>query len=323
MLDSRTTILILVGLSCLAPFAGAGESYPSRPIRMIVPLTAGSAADVLARGLASKMTESWGQQVVVDNRPGAGGTLGSGLVARSAPDGYTILVHSAAFVTSPPFYPKLPYDAARDFAAVTRIAIAPLVLVVAPSFNVRSVSDLLAVVRQKPGQIAYGSSGVGTSTHFASEQFRLAAGLSVVHVPYKGPPEVLVDTMAGRIQFFLSPPMPAMPFIKERRLLALAVTTKQRSVALPDVPTVAEAGVAGYDYQDWWGMFAPAGTPVPVIAKLNDATARIARLPDVLRQLQAQGAEPSPSTAEEFSRFVSNKLDDSVKTVKVAGIRIE
>ena len=307
----------------LVSATSSGQAYPSKPVRMIVPLTAGSAADVLARRLALKMTENWGQQVVVDNRPGAGTTLGASIVAKATPDGYTLLVNSAAFAVSAALYPKLPYDALKDFAPVSQIAIAPIVLVVAPSLGTRSVKELVAVARQKPGQITFGSAGVGSSTHFAGEQFKLAAGINVVHVPYKGPSEALVDTATGRIQYFLAPLVPALPFIRDGRLLALAVTTAQRTPVLPDVPTVAEAALPGYEYQDWWGLFAPAKTPRPIIGKISKDTARILELSEIRKQMLSQGAEARSSTPEEFARFVRDKIESAGKVVTLAGIRVD
>lgn len=223
------------------------QDFPVRPIRMIVPLSAGSAADILARRLASKMSESWGQPVVIENRPGAGTTLGADLVAKSAPDGYTLLVNSAAFAASAATHSKLPYDPLNDFAPVSQVATAPIVMVAAPSLGATSAKDLIELAKKQPGQINFGSAGVGSSTHFAGEQFKLAAGINVVHVPYKGPPEALLDAATGRIHYSFSPMVPALPFIKDGRLLVLGVTTSQRSPVLQDAPTIAEAGLPGYE----------------------------------------------------------------------------
>jgi len=319
-----TALIATVMASTAAPgLAQSTQNFPTRPVRIIVPLTAGSAADLLARRLAVKMSENWGQQVVVDNRPGAGTTLGTSIVAKATPDGYTLLVNSAAFAVSAALYSKLPYDSLKDFSPVSQIAIAPIILVAAPSLGAKSVKDLVALARQKPGQITYGSSGVGSSTHFAGEQFKIAAGIEVVHVPYKGPPEALLDTMTGRIQYLLAPLVPALPFIKDRRLLALAVTTAQRTPVLPDVPTVAEAALPGYEYQDWWGAFAPAGMSKPVIDKISKEIARIVNLPDIKKQMLNQGEEATPSTPEEFTRFVRAKVETARKVVTLAGIRAE
>ena len=312
---TAATTMILIATFSMA------QEYPARPVRMIVPLTAGSAADILARRLAQKMSEQWGQQIVVDNRPGAGTTIGAGLVARAAPDGYTLLVNSAAFAVSAAMYPKLPYDALRDFAPVSQIAMAPIVLVAAPSTGAKSVRDLVAIAKQKSGQLTFGSSGVGSSTHFAGEQFRLAASINAVHVPYKGPGEALLDCVTGRINYLLAPLVPALPFIKDGRLLALGVTTARRSVVLPDVPTIAEGGLPNYEYQDWWGLFAPGATPQPIVSKLSKETARILDLADVKKQMLAQGEEAKPSAPEEFKSFVRAKVDSARGVVKVAGIK--
>lgn len=316
-------ILAAGELATFPTYAGTGDIYPARPLRMIVPLTAGSAADVLARRVAVKMSETWGQQVVVDNRAGAGGTIGSNIVAKATPDGYTLLVHSAAFAVSAAVYPKLPYDSRKDFTGVNQIAIAPIVLVVAPSLGTSSVRDLVALAKRKPGQITFGSAGIGTSTHFAGEKFKLAAGIDVVHVPYKGPSEALVDTTTGRIQYFLAPLVPAMPFVKDGRLLALAVTTAERTPVLPDAPTIAEAGISGYEYQDWWGVFAPAKTPRAIVDKLGREIARILDLSDVKKQMLSLGAEARSSTPQAFTRFVHANIESAGTVVRIARIRVE
>jgi tripartite-type tricarboxylate transporter receptor subunit TctC len=299
------------------------QVYPTRPLRMIVPLSAGSAADILARRLAQKMRESWGQPVVVENVPGAGTTLGAGTVAKAVPDGHTLLINSAAFAASAAMYPKLPYDPLKDFAPVSQIAIAPIVVVVAPSLGARSIKDLVELAKGQPGQINFGSAGAGSSTHFAGEQFKLAAGLDVVHVPYKGPAEALLDTMTGRIQYSLSPMLPALPFIRDGRLLALGVTTAQRWPVLQDVPTIAEAGLPGYEYQDWWGMFAPAATPRAVVDRIGKEIARILELPDITEQILSQGAAARPSTPEEFTSFVRAKVETAREVATRAGIRVQ
>jgi tripartite-type tricarboxylate transporter receptor subunit TctC len=310
---------VVAGAPGLAAAQTSG-SFPEKPVRLIVPFTAGAAADILARRLASSLAEVLGQQVVVDNRPGAGGTLGANIVAKASPDGYTLLVHSAAFAVSAALYSKLPYDPNIDFAAVSQIAVAPIVLVVGPSLGAKSVKELLALSMQKPGQITFGSSGVGSSTHFAAEQFKLAGRISVTHVPYKGPSEALLDTMTGRIHYALTPVVPTLPFIKDKRLLALAVTTGQRTPVLPEVPTVAEAGLAGFEYQDWWGLFAPARTPQAVIEKINKKTMHVLAQPEVARQMLNQGAEPRSSTPEQFASFVRAKIGNAQGVVRLAGI---
>jgi tripartite-type tricarboxylate transporter receptor subunit TctC len=318
-LQLAATTLALPVFSTLA----RSQVYPTRPVHIIVPLTAGSAADIFAHRLAQSMGESWRQSVVVENRPGAGTTLGADMVAKAAPDGHTLLLNSAAFAVSAAIYQNLPYDPLKDFAPVSQVAIAPIVVVAAPSLGAKSIKDLIEFAKQKPGRINFGSSGVGSSTHFAGEQFKLAAGLNVVHVPYKGPSEALVDTVTGRIQYSMSPLVPALPFIKDGKLLALGGTTAQRSPALQDVPTVAEAGLPGYEYQDWWGAFAPAATPRAIVDKIGKDIGRVLELPDVAKQLLSQGAEARASTPEEFTRFVRAKIEAARQVASLAGIRAE
>lgn len=321
-----TRRLVFSGLSAFAAMpalAQSPEDFPGRSVRLVVPLTPGSAADILARRLAQKMNENWGQPFVVENRPGAGTTLGASMVAKAVPDGYTLLVNSAAFAASAAIYAKLQYNPLTDFAPISQVAIAPIVIVAAPSLGAKSIKDLVALAKQKSGQISFGSAGVGSSTHFAGEQFKLAAGLNVVHVPYKGPPEALLDAVTGRIQYCVSPLVPALPFIRDGKLLALAVTTGRRSVMLPDVPTVAEAGVSGYEYQDWWGIFAPAATPRVVTEKIGKEVARILELADVRKQMLGQGEEPSPSSPDEFAKFVREKVETARNVARLAGIRAE
>jgi tripartite-type tricarboxylate transporter receptor subunit TctC len=314
-----TAVAIAAG-PCLAETA---QKFPVRPVRIIVAFTPGSAADQIARRVAPKMSENWGQQVVVDNRAGAGGVVGTGLVAAAAPDGYTVLVHSLALAVSTALYSNLPFDPFKDLAPVSQIVASPSVLVVAPALGVKSVNDLIALAKQKPGQVNYGSAGIGSGTHLNGEQFRFAAGITVTHVPYKGSPEALLDTMAGRIQYFISPAVPALPFIRDGRLLALAVTTAQRTPILPDTPTVAEAALPGYEFQAWFGMFAPARTPRPVVEQISREIARIVELPDIAKQMSNQGEQGRTSTPDEFTRFFRAEVEKYRKIVKLANIRVE
>jgi tripartite-type tricarboxylate transporter receptor subunit TctC len=316
-------IVTAVGIAADMCLAQTAQTFPVRPVRIIVPFTPGSASDLIARRIGSRMTENWGQQVVVDNRAGAGGVLGTGLVAAAAPNGYTLLVHSLAFAVSAAVYPKLPFDPFRDIAPVSQIMASPSVVVVAPALGVKSVNELIALARQKPGQINFATAGVGSGTHLNAEQFKFAAALEVTHVPYKGPNEALLDVMAGRVQYFLSPLVPALPLIRDGRLLALAVTTAQRTPMLPDVPTVAEAALPGYEFQAWFGMFAPAGTPRAVVDQLSREVARIIRLPDVAKQMANQGEQGRSSTPDEFTTFVRAEVEKYRKLVKLANIRVE
>jgi tripartite-type tricarboxylate transporter receptor subunit TctC len=315
--------LIATGIAVAAVPGVAAQNYPTKPVRMIVPFTPGSATDLLARRVAPKMSDNWNQQVVVDNRGGGGGTLGASIVAKATPDGYTLLVHSIAFAMNAALYSKLPYDPLKDFAPVSQIVISTSLLVVAPTLGVKSVKELIALAKQKPGQLTFGTSGVGSGTHLNGEQFRFAAGIDVVHVPYKGVPEPLIDTMSGRIDYFLSPLVPALPFIRDGRLLAWAVSTAQRTSVLPDVPTIAEAALPGYEFQAWFGVFAPAGTPRPVVDQISREIARIVYLPDIKKQFLNQGEEGKPSTPEEFTRFIRAEIEKYSKVVKLAGIRVE
>jgi len=315
--------LIATGIAVTAAPGAAAQNFPTKPVRMIVPFTAGSATDLLARRIAPKMSDNWGQQVVVDNRGGGGGTLGAGIVAKATPDGYTLLVHSIAYAMNAALYSKLPYDPLKDFAPVSQILISTSLLVVAPTLGVKSVKELIALAKQKPGKLTFSSSGVGSGTHLNGEQFRFAAGIDVVHVPYKGVPEPLIDTIAGRIDYFLPPLVPSLPFIRDGRLLALAVSTARRTPVLPDVPTIAEAALPGYEFQAWFGVFAPAGTPRPVVERISKEIARIVDLPDIKKQFVNQGEEGRPSTPEEFTRFVRAEIEKTRKTVKLAGIRVE
>ena len=314
--------LAAVGAAAAAP-ASAQAQYPTRPVRMIVPFTAGSATDLLARRVGLKMTDNWGQQVVVDNRPGGGGTLATGIVVKSSPDGHTLLVHSIAFAMNAALYTKLPYDSMKDLTPVSQIAISTSLLVASPKLGVKTVKELIALAKQKPGYLNYSSSGVGSGTHLNGEQFRFGAGIEVVHIPYKGVPEQLVDTVTGRIHYFMSPLVPALPFIRDGRLLPLAVTTARRSAVLPEVPTMAEAAIPGYEYQAWFGIFAPVRTPRAVVDTISKEVARIVELPDVKKQCDAQGEDGRGSSPEDFARFVRSEIEKYTKLVKQANIRIE
>jgi tripartite-type tricarboxylate transporter receptor subunit TctC len=311
-----------VALPAISRIARA-QTYPTRSVRIIVPLSPGSAADILARQIATKISDSWGQPVIVENRPGAGTTLGTDAVAKAAPDGHTLLINSAAFAATAAIYSKLPYDPLKDFAPVSQVAAAPIVVVAAPSLGAKSIQDLIEFAKSRTGGINFGSAGVGSSTHFAGEQLKLGARFDAVHVPYKGPPEALLDTMTGRIQFALSPMLPALPFIRDRKLLALGVTTAQRAPMLPDVPTIAEAGVSGYEYDDWWGIFAPTATPPAVIDKIGKEIGRVLKLSDVKKQLLEQGAEATPSTPDDFTKFVRTKIELARQVAASANIRVD
>jgi tripartite-type tricarboxylate transporter receptor subunit TctC len=312
--------LALAALVAFAPSLSA-QPYPAKLVKIVVPFTAGSATDILARTVGQKLQEFWGQPVVIDNRPGAGGTIGEGITAKSPADGYTLMVTSAAFAYNPSIYPDLTFSSEKDFVDVAALAGQPNVLVVSPALGIRSVGDLVRLAKEKPGQLNFGSAGVGSGTHINAEKFRLAAGIDVVHIPYKGTPEALTDTMTGRVTFFFSPISAALPHLREGKLVALAVSTAKRSGALKDVPTIAESGVPGFDYTLWVGMFAPAGVSAAVVDKLAADVARAVDTPEVRERLASLGAEAMPMSPAQFAKFVRDETIESGKVIKAAGIR--
>ena len=299
----------------------AAQSWPARQVRVIVPFTAGSATDILARTVGQKLQETWGQPVVIENRPGAGGTIGAGVVAHVAPDGYTLLVHSAGYAVNPWIYTGLPYDTAKDFTEIAPLGGQPNVLVVAPSSGIKSVADLIAQAKQKPGTINFASAGTGSGTHVNAEKFRLATGIDVVHIPYKGTPEALTDTMTGRVTYYFSPISAALPFVRDGKLVALGVSSAQRSSTLKDVPTIAESALPGFDYNLWVGMFGPAGMPAEIVDRIARDVQRAVSSPDVRERMAALGAEPMPMTPAEFKAFVRTELDANRAVVQAAGIK--
>jgi len=301
----------------------AAQPFPSGPLRLVIPFTPGSASDILARLIGPKLLESWGQQVVVDNRPSAGGTVAGVIVAGAAPDGHTLMLTSSVFTGAAALYAKLPYDTVKDFAGVTQVVSTPLLVTVGPALGINSVKELIALAQQKPGQLNFGSSGIGSGTHFAGESFKLAAGINVVHVPYKGTPEAINDTIAGRVQFMLAPVLPAMALVKSGRLLALAVTTRQRIALLPDVPSASEVALPAWDYDGWYGLLAPARTPRPIINRLSREVGRIVGLPDVADRIAATGAVPRTTTPEEFDKLVRDDIVARGKIFKAAGARAD
>ena len=320
----KTFALAMVAAFSLAALGEThSQTYPTRPVRMLVTFSAGSQADVLARLVGAKLAENSGQQVVVDNRPSAGGIVAGGIMMNATPDGHTLVMHSNAFAVSAALYSKLPYDSLKDFAAVCQVASVPYVLVVAPSLGVKSVSELIALAKQKPGQFSFGSAGTGSGTHMAGEQFKFMSGINVVHVPDKGTPEALVDTMAGRIQYWLSPLGPAMSLIKDGRLLALGVSTAKRTPVLPDVPTIAEAALAGFEFDAWFGIFAPGRTPRAIVRQINEAISRIVNVPELKERMRLQGVALKSSTPEDFSKLVSDDVATLSKVVKAAGIKVD
>ena len=300
------------------------SAYPARPVRIVVPFTPGSATDIIARVVAPRLAERWGRPVVIDNRPSAGGIVACTTVAEATPDGHTLLVTGSNFAGSAALYAgKLPYDAVRDFSGITQFATTPLVLVVAPSLGVKSVKEFLALAREKKGQLNFGSTGLGSGPHYGAELFMLAAGIGAVHVPYRGSPESLTDLMAGRVHFILSPVLAASPLVKGGRLLALGVTTTYRAQAMPDVPTIAEAGLPGFEYQGWYGMLAPGKTPRKIVNLLSAEVGGILDLPETRERIANQGAAARRSTPEAFDKIVREEIATRTKVWKAAGVKVE
>jgi len=314
--------LFVGALACL-PNAGAQE-YPTKPIRLVITYPPGGNTDLVGRALALKLGESMGQQVVVDNRGGAGGVLGSMITAQSAPDGYTIMLGtSAGMVINPLLSRKLTYDPVRDFAPVSMVVIVPQLLVINPQLPVKNVRELIAFAKAKPGYLNAGSSGVGTPNHFGTELLKWLAGVDIVHVPYKGGAPALTDLLGGQIQMAFSSVPAVLPHIKAGRLVALGVGSAKRSPALPNVPTIAEAGVPGYEYTTWYGIFAPAKTPRPLIARLNTEIVKAMETPDIKDRFTALGGDPDPGTPEELRAYMANESAKWAKIIKAANIRVE
>ena len=319
---TKWATMIGAALALCATLASA-QGYPNKPVKVVVPFTPGSATDILARTLGQKLSEQWGQPVIVENRAGAGGTIGAGVVAKSPPDGYTLMVHSSGHAVNASMYPTLPYDTTKDFVEVATLGGQPNVLVVAPASGLRTVADLIAAAKKSPGALNYGSAGIGSGTHVNAEKFKLAAGIDAVHIPYKGTPEAITDTMTGRVTYFFSPISAALPNIREGKLVALGVSTAKRSSALPNVPTIAESGLPGFDYNLWVGLWAPAGTPQDIVDKINADVAKVLAMPDVRERLAALGAEPMVMTSADFRKFMREEIDDAAKVVKAAGIKAQ
>ncbi len=321
---SRPMLIRIVGLMLGAACSTSiAQDYPNKPIRIVVGFSAGSTTDILARIVGQKMNEAWGQPVLVENRPGAGGVSAASAVVTAAPDGYALLMVSAGHAATAAMFTKLPYDTLKDFAGVSRIANVPSILVVSPALGVKSVKDLVALARSKPGQLNFSSPGVGSANHLAGELFKIVAGIDAVHVPYKGIPEAMTAVVSGSVQFNFSPVVNVLPLSRDGKLLALAASTGKRSASLPDLPTVAEAGVSGYLFDPWFGILAPAKTPKALLAKLSGEIARIVELPDVKERLRALGADPAPTTPEGFDAHVRAEVAKFEKIVRDAGIKPE
>jgi tripartite-type tricarboxylate transporter receptor subunit TctC len=314
------TLLALAGASS----AAHGQSWPSRPLRIVVPFAAGAGVlDIMARLVGRHLAEALGQQVVIDNRPGAGGIVGAEVVAKSEPDGYTLLMGNTALVVAPYLYAKLPFDPLADFVPLTLVNSAPLLLVVHPSVPAQSVGDLVAYAKARPGQLNYGSGGVGTTPYLATELLKSMTGIDVVHVPYKGGAPALADLVAGQLTFMIENVPGTLPLVKSGKLRALAITSAQRSPLAPELPTLSEAGVPGYDIVGWNGVFVAKGTPPAIVGHLGDVLMKVLRLAEVKEQMATLGAEPGGNSAQEFAAFVKAESARWGAIIKERGIRPE
>jgi len=320
---TRRDALLLAGATLLAADGALAQAeWPrGQVIKFVVPFTAGSGTDVVARLLGEKLGPALGTSIVVDNRAGAGGTLGAALVAKAPPDGYTLLVHSAGHVVNPSIYANLSYDTQKDFAGITPLASLPNVLVTAPD-RFKDVRDLVEQAKSKPGTLNYGSAGNGSATHMNAEVFRFAAGLQAQHVPFKGTPEALNEAMAGRIDWFFAPMVSALSLVQSGKLKALAVGTAKRSDVLPQLPTTVEAGVPGSEYLFWVGLFAPARTPTAIVEKLHDEVAKIMTSVEMKERLDKLGAEPFLLSPAAFDKFIVDETAKSQQVVRAAGIKV-
>jgi tripartite-type tricarboxylate transporter receptor subunit TctC len=318
----RAILFLLSALLCTAA-AAQSAAYPTKPVRFIVPSAAGGGTDIIARAISLKLSETFGQQFVVDNRPGAGQMIGIELAAKSPPDGHTILMAASTLAINPVMYKKVPYDPVRDFAPITQAASLPNVLVVHPSLPVKSVAELIAYAKRRPGELNFASAGIGTSPQMSIELLKSMAGIDMVHIPYKGTAPGVVDLLAGQVLVMAPNLLTALPHIKSGKLRALAVTSSKRSRALPDVPTVAESGLAGYDSTQWYGVLAPAGTPREIVSRLHEAIVHALRDDEVGKRLAADGAEAVGSTPEEFAAFIKSESEKWAKVATAAGIKAE
>jgi len=318
---NRIRIALGTTLLCCATLATA--QWPAKPIRMIVTYAPGGGADLMARLVAPRMQEALGQPIVVENRAGGGGTIGADLVAKSAPDGYTLMLDASSWAVNPSLYPKLSYEPVKGFAPVSLLVVFPNVLVVNPAFEAKSVQDLVVLAKKQPGRIAYASSGNGSAQHLAAELFRQRAGIDMVHVPYKGGGPALQDVMGGQVPVFFANMASSLPHVKTGKVRALAVTGSKRSPSAPDLPTIAEAGVPGYEVYEWNAVFAPAGTPADAIAKTHSALARALAAPEVKERITALGGEASGLPPAETARWLQAQVDKWARVVKDANIRLE
>ncbi len=317
----RVTFLLLGAAICLPSPVVIAQTYPVKPIRMIVTFPPGSGADIVARMIGQKMAEDMGQQIVIDNRPGAGGSIGADVAAKTAPDGYTIVMVSASHTINPNVFKKLPFDPIKDFSAITMLSSTPYLLVAHPSLPVKNVRDLIKLAKSKPGELNYASGGVAVGSHLAGELFKLKAKVDIVNVPYKGAPQATTDVVAGQVLLSFSTMPTALPLVKSGKLRALGVTTASRVKAMPEIPAIAET-VPGMDVRTWQGLLAPGNTPEAVIAKLYDSANKALRLPEINQRLVSQAYEPVGNNPREFSELIVREIAMWREVVKAAGIQL-
>jgi len=312
-----------IGLLLGATFAcgAAAQGYPSKPIRVIVGQAPGGATDIVSRALAQKLTDGLGQTVVIDNRSGAAGSIGSAIAASAPPDGYTALIVSSTYTINPSLYKKLPFDPIRDLQPVTLIASSPFLLMVHPSIAAKTPRELIALAKTR--KLTFGSCGIGSSGHLAAELFSSMAGIELTHVPYKGAGPALIDTLGGQVNLIMSSIVSGMPYAKAGRLRALAITTRTRSPALPELPTISESALPGYDFSSWYGLMVPAGTPQPVIGRLHDETVKALKLPDLQQRLASEGCDAVGSTPEQLGAYIRTEMARWAKVVKASGMQAE
>jgi len=317
----KNSTIALAVLAAIAALPAAAQTYPNRPIRLVVPSSPGGGTDITGRIVANKLSEQLGQQVVVDNRAGAGTIIGIEIAAKAPPDGYTLLMGLSTLAINPSMYAKLPYDALRDLAPISLAVLSPNILTVHPSVPAKTVKEFIALAKAKPGTITFGSAGQATSPHLSGELLKVLAKIDIVHVPFKGSGQSVISSISGEIAANFPSVPTAIPYIKAGKLRGLGVTMAKRTAALPDVPSIAEAGVPGYEATQWFGMLAPAGTPRPIIDRLNHEIVKLLKSPEVRDRLIADGTDPAPTTPEEFGAYIKSETEKWTKVIKAAGIK--
>jgi len=322
LLTKAVTVAVALGAS-LGMSCAMAQAYPNKPIKFVVPFSAGSATDIVARTVAEAMGKTLGQTILIDNRLGAGGTIAAAQVAKSDPDGYTILVHSSGHALNPSIYPNLGYDTIKDLTGVTALAAIPNVLVVNPAKGWKTQADLIAAVKAKPDQFNYASAGIGSGTHMNAEIFRIQAGIDALHVPYKGTPDAMTNVIGGSNDWFFAPLASALPLIRDGKLQALSVSTKQRASTLPQVPTSIEAGLPGSDYTLWIGMIVPSATPQPIVRKLHEEALKALNNPEIKERMAKLGADTMPMSSDAFNAYIRSEIEVAARIVKAANLKAQ